>query len=232
MSAEILRVPLSRGLFATIDVADEWITQHKWFAFQDGHTFYASTNIGTGKTKTPVTMHRFILGCPASLVDHRDGNGLNNTRENIRLATRSQNQFNRRKTDGMTSRFKGVGRTSSGKWRASISIGNGDQTWSRVFTVEETAARAYDVKAVEWFGEFARINFPEQLESSREIVANALQHDRYTALTEEIVRTIRELKAQGKFASQIAIAVGANRKTVESVIQGRSWKHVTSEATR
>lgn len=232
MSAETFTIPLSRGLFATIDCVDSFVLDHKWSAFRDGHTFYAATNILIDGAKRPVVMHRMLLGFPDSFVDHRDGNGLNNTRENIRLATRSQNQFNRRKTEGMTSKYKGVGRTSNGKWRASISIGNGAESWARVFTLEETAARAYDVKAVEWFGEFARINFPEEIEASREIVAHALQHDRYTALTEDNVRTIRRMKAEGRFASQIAAAIGANQKTVESVIQGRSWKHVTSEAIR
>jgi hypothetical protein len=231
MDAEILRVPLSRGLFATIDVADEWVTRHRWFAFKDGHTSYAATNVGIGKAKRPALMHRMLLGFPESFVDHRDGDGLNNRRENIRLATRSQNQFNRRKTEGMTSCFKGVNRKSNGKFQASISLGNNAKRWSRVFTSEETAARAYDVKAAEWFGEFARLNFPDELEASREIVAHALIHDRYTALTEESVRTIRRMKAEGRFASQIAAAIGANQKTVESVIQGHSWKHVADEVT-
>jgi len=231
MAAEFLRVPLSRGLFATIDVADEWITQFSWSACPDGHTVYAGFSKRINGRQTHQLMHRMLLGHPDSFVDHRDGNGLNNTRDNIRLATRSQNQFNRRKTDGLTSAFKGVHRKTNGKYQASISLDGGGKRWSRVFTLEETAARAYDVKAAEWFGEFARLNFPNELESSWDIVAAALIHDRYTALTEESVRQIRRMKAEGRFASQIAVAIGANQKTVESVIQGRSWRHV-AEATR
>jgi hypothetical protein len=163
-----------------------------------------------------------------AIIDHRDGNGLNNTRHNLRLATLTQNQCNRRKTEGLTSPFKGVSRCKTGKWRCSISMNNAAHRWSCVFTLEETAARAYDVKATEWFGEFARLNFPTELEASRQIVAHAIANNRHTALTEDLVLVIRRMKAEGRFASQIAAAIGANQKTVESVISGQSWKHVST----
>jgi hypothetical protein len=96
------------------------------------------------------------------MVDHIDRNPLNNTRSNLRPATNSQNQANRRQSVRKTSRYKGVfWRKDAGKWQAWIRrnrIGR-----SLGFYLSETeAALAYDRAAVEEWGEFARPNFPQQ----------------------------------------------------------------------
>ncbi len=168
-------------------------------------------------------MHRFVLGFPNAIVDHRDCNGLNNTRENLRIATAAQNQFNKRPVRNTSSIYKGVRKLPNGKFQSSISRDNGRERWQRVFVDEVIAARAYDVKAVEWFGEFAWLNFPGEIEASIKAVQE-YRHPQWKALTQGDVDTIREMRSTGATASQIARVIGKNVKTIEAVIEGRSWR--------
>ena len=96
------------------------------------------------------------------VVDHIDGNSLNNRRSNLRICTPRQNTANRAKTRNGTSRFKGVHFcTRDRKWRAQIGV-DGARRFIGDFDDEVEAARAYDRKAAELFGEFAYLNFPEE----------------------------------------------------------------------
>lgn len=104
-------------------------------------------------------MHRKILGIVDSnvQVDHADGNGLVNTRLNIRIATRNQNQQNKRKNGGCASAYKGV-HLCNGKWRARITI-DGKRRHLGYFASETEAASAYDSAAKHLFNKFALTNF-------------------------------------------------------------------------
>lgn len=108
-----------------------------------------------------VIMHRQILGVilkPDVEVDHRDGNGLNNMKENLRVATRSQNNMNRISRSGTTSIYKGVSwNREKSKWEAYIRY-ESKQYKLGYFNDERDAALAYNNKAKELFGEFARFN--------------------------------------------------------------------------
>ena len=89
--------------------------------------------------------------------DHKDGNTLNNQKYNLRLCTCQQNGFNRKATV-RTSKFKGVRKIQrSSKWETDIWF-NGKSIYIGSYTTEEDAAIAYNKKAVELFGEFARLN--------------------------------------------------------------------------
>lgn len=106
-------------------------------------------------------MHRFILDLKKEDpdVDHKDGNGLNNQRSNLRTATRAQNARNRRIRTDNTSGFKGVTwRKDLGKWNAFIEIKT-KRIHLGYFTDPMEAACAYDMAAVKYFGEFAHCNF-------------------------------------------------------------------------
>jgi hypothetical protein len=160
-------IPLSRGLVALVDDEDyERVTaMGSWSAQADGRTFYARKRIyqqgaGRGSYVPSLLMHVFILGCPG--VDHRNGDGLDNQRANLRPATHSQNMGNKRLYRNSTSGFKGVTRnTGSGRpWRAAVKA-NSQRHHLGYFDTAEAAARAYDAAARELFGEFARPNFPE-----------------------------------------------------------------------
>ena len=159
-----VEIPLSMGLVALIDDEDEDnVRRHKWHAVctPTNRTCYAVANIHDGVTFRTVQMHRFIMSPPDDMqVDHINGEGLDNRRGNMRNVTRAQNQWNRKPPPGSTSCYKGVSwRTRSGKWIARIAR-DGQEIRIGAYDDEETAARAYDAKAVELFGEYARLNFP------------------------------------------------------------------------
>ena len=106
-------------------------------------------------------MHRAILNAPKGLlVDHIDGNGLNNRKSNLRLCTFAQNAHNSRPRRNSSSRYKGVcWHKLKKKWTVSIYKG-GKRTYLGYYDDEIEAALAYDRKAEELFGEFAYLNFP------------------------------------------------------------------------
>lgn len=150
-------VDLTQGQVAIIDAAD-WpaIRPFKWFAVRrsDGRGFYAARTLAGRR----VWMHRQIMVAPDDrLVDHRDGNGLHNRRQNLRLATTKQNVWNR-PTPGP---WRGVRACATG-WQAHIHVG-GRRRSLGVYPDAETAARAYDKAAIATRKEFAVLNFPVRL---------------------------------------------------------------------
>lgn len=153
------QIELSRGKIAVVDDADYLELKNKHWFFNSG---YAATYLGHGrKNRKQITMHRFIIFGDSDSeleIDHRDGNRLNNCRSNLRIATRSQNGANRGITRNNSTGYKGVTyekqRCLVKKWRAVIK----GITIGRFGTAEE-AAHAYDSRANELFGEFAKTNF-------------------------------------------------------------------------
>jgi hypothetical protein len=100
-----------------------------------------------------------IMRQPKQMFDHIDRNPLNNSKSNLRPCTRSQNNTNRTKKLGTSSKYIGVTKLKSGnKWQATVVI-SGRKIYLGRFSVEEDAARAYDTKALELFREFANLNF-------------------------------------------------------------------------
>ena len=149
-------VPLTQGKFAQIDDSDaDIVLAHKWFAVWDGWNWYAARK-HRGKQQR---LHNFLLNPPAGvIVDHWDGNGLNNQRQNLRLSTGSQNIHRMRAKQPHTSKFKGVSwRKSHSKWVAQIH-GNGQVVYLGLFEDEQEAAQVYDSAAVRFFGENALTN--------------------------------------------------------------------------
>lgn len=181
-------IQLTKGKFAQVDDEDyEWLNQYKWVTITAPTTNYASSSLNAYGTKflrnrefprkklQRLAMHRILLGASAwQLVDHIDGNGLNNQKSNLRLATIQQNTRNRKNNRNSMSKYKGVTlyrgvnryRLKSGelkvyeprhRWGAKIII-NGIQTHLGVFEKEDDAAIAYNNAALKHYGEFARLN--------------------------------------------------------------------------
>ena len=151
-------IKLTFGKFAVIDVEDyDRVSQYNWCAIEDDRCWYAHTFKRDG---TPLSMHRLITNAPKGLlVDHIDHNGLNNRKSNLRLCTNAQNQQNTRPRRGGTSRYKGVWLDKTRNvFMATISC-NKKRYFLGRFKLETDAAKAYDKKAKELFGEFAYLNF-------------------------------------------------------------------------
>jgi hypothetical protein len=149
-------IPLTQGQNAIVDVEDfERLSQFNWTAewSKEARTFYAFRQVD-GKS---LRMHTFIMG--VLHVDHRNHEGLDNRKQNLRKCSGSQNQANLRKSTRNKSGFKGVSwNTSRKQWVAQLQC-RGKHYWLGLFNTKEEAARAYDEAAKIHHGEFAVLNF-------------------------------------------------------------------------
>jgi hypothetical protein len=153
-------IPLTKGKFAQVDDADfEWLNQWKWSA---NGTADKAVRRGTKVDDVPgklILMHRVVLGLPSTQhphVDHKDCNGLNNQRCNLRICNQSQNQANQRLSKNNTSGYKGVvWHSGANKWMARIVV-HRKGIYLGIFIDKLEAVKAYRRAAVEYFGEFAR----------------------------------------------------------------------------
>lgn len=165
MQSGVVEVKLTRGLVTIIDAEDlELVSQWQWYARYRCNTNYVQRTQWIPETRKYqcVYLHRVLLNAPdGTHVDHLNHDGLDNTRANLRLCTRSQNGGNRQKPKGCSSNYKGVSKFKDGRakcWVASIRI-NKKLSWKLFFT-ELEAAQWYDEMAKMHFGEFAKLNFP------------------------------------------------------------------------
>jgi hypothetical protein len=156
--AELL---LAAGHIALVDDVDfELIAPYKWHRRTGWSTSYVGTAIKlpTGRFGT-LYLHRLITNAqPGEVVDHRNHDGLDNRRVNLRLCSATQNNGNMRRPVTNTSGYKGVNWVPSrGYWRAEIHKCR-RKHFLGSFSNPEDAARAYNTAALELFGEFALLN--------------------------------------------------------------------------
>jgi hypothetical protein len=162
-------IPLTQGKVALVSDEDfKHLIQWYWSAQKsnDGMRWYAvrHTSRKLGKRKT-IYMHNEIMPPPPGMiVDHRDHDGLNNQRSNLRHATSAQNVHNSNKQKNNKSGYIGVRPKRRGKFETYIFLDN-HQKFLGSFIRAEDAARAYDKAAKEHRGEFAVLNFPEEATS-------------------------------------------------------------------
>ena len=161
IAGDVAYVPLTRGLEAIIDACDvDLVNSWNWNARKqvrrDGsiRTFYA---VRTDENQKMIFMHRVIAGTMDGVqTDHKDGNGLNNRRENLRDATRAENQRNCRKPSNNTSGVKGVSwHKTRNKWMAKIKF-NGKMHFLGRFERLQDASDAYARASAEMHKEFGR----------------------------------------------------------------------------
>lgn len=158
------KIPLTQGKQAIVDDEDYGrLKQYKWHCLKQPVNFYAVRSKKKGRNQTQLRMHRLIMGAPVGMdVDHRNHDGLDNRKCNLRLCTRQQNHRNRRKRKKCSSIYKGVCWDKvCNKWKSYI-MKSYKSHHIGYFGAEFDAAKSYDAKAKELFGEFAKLNFPEK----------------------------------------------------------------------
>lgn len=131
----------------------------EWKLDKDGYVV-GSTYSKEYRTKLSIRLQRFIMGNPEGMVvDHINGDRLDNRKVNLRVCTKHQNSFNRKKpVNGKTSQYKGVYRNkkSPTRWCAAIKF-NGKSKYLGSYDTEVEAAQSYNQAAILYFGEYARI---------------------------------------------------------------------------
>ena len=154
---DYVELTTTNGIKFLVDRADcSTLVQYRWFATKE----HNSNNfvIRAFKSKR-ITLHRFITNAPKGMVvDHINHNTLDNRRSNLRVCTQKQNSWNSHKKSNHTNPYKGVHRSSMGRWKAVIREA-GKYKHIGVYDTPEEAAIAYDRKAIELFGEYACKNF-------------------------------------------------------------------------
>lgn len=168
-----MQVPLAPHARMAMVTSQDWplVEPYGWYEVEDNGSVYAYANtLDPDGRPTTIKMHRLIMDAgPGEEVDHVNGNGLDNRRSNLRIATRSQNARNSMSRGG-SSRFKGVYwypyKDGRPRWRAQIRVG-GKRKSLGYFDDEIEAARAYDEKMRSLpDAEFGRYNFPRSGERS------------------------------------------------------------------
>ena len=151
-------IELSAGKRTRVDDSDyEWLSHWKWSYLPGGYAVRRDPTITPIKL---VYMHRAIIGAKdGEIVDHANGQKLDNRRSNLRLATRSNNASNQKKRSSTKAKYKGViWRQNAQRWQGYIGT-MGKWIHLGYFDSEIEAAKAYDEAARQMFGEFAKTNF-------------------------------------------------------------------------
>jgi hypothetical protein len=152
------KIKLTQGQYAIVDPQDfDNLNQNKWYAKASNDTFYAQRR----RNGRVIHMHRQIMQLPDDrVVDHENHNGLDNRRANLKIATISQNNCNRRKMPSR-SKYRGIWwHKPAGKWEAAISY-EGRYIYLGLFDNEIDVAKAYDEAARQYHGQFAVLNFEQ-----------------------------------------------------------------------
>ena len=163
LSCETRLIPLTKGQVAVVDASDyEWLMQWSWTPWRKNElsTYYAVRWLRRSNgAQASIRMHRQIMGLDGPMVDHRDGDGLNNRRSNLRHCTSGQNNCNRGVSRNNVTGFKGVHwKKREQRYTVSISA-NGIINHLGYFDDPVIGAKAYDAEAIRLHGDFAKTNF-------------------------------------------------------------------------
>lgn len=207
----MIEIPLTQGVSAVIDREDcELVGKYKWHANRMGsNVFYAVANLSRKVSITggKILMHRLIMSARSGdIIDHINGDGADNRKCNLRVTTKSQNMQNSRAMGG-TSRYRGVSKQAASSWMARIKHDR-KAVYIGIFSNEVLAAKAYDRKATELFGELASLNFPDGAARPATIPRRLRPAHTDEKLHGHINRLLRDYSA-GEITRAIEIGLGA-----------------------
>jgi len=148
-------IKLTQGMIALVDDEDfDYLNQWRWYVHKERYSYYALRSVKNSNKKT-IAMHRIIMGTPDNMhTDHKDKNGLNNQKDNLRYCTNGQNQMNR-KSSG---KINYLGVNCVGKHFQSRISTERKRIYLGTFKTEKEAALAYNKAAIKYHGEFASLN--------------------------------------------------------------------------
>ena len=153
----VYRVPLTKGKYAIIDTIDrEKVSKYVWHVIEKNNgMFYAQTDVTINNKNVSISLHRYITdAADAYVVDHINGDGLDDRQSNLRVCTNKQNIRNSKIRSDNSSGYKGVVKIRN-KWRASITV-DGKTIYLGLYDSPEEAHSSYCEAAERYFGEFAR----------------------------------------------------------------------------
>lgn len=156
------RIQLTQGKCAIVDNGDFVpASQIRWYAWFNRSTksFYAVFSRQKNRKKTTIYLHRFLMQPPEKMVvDHKNGNTLDNRRSNLRICSQRDNVRSGRGKSGQSG-FRGVvWNAQRKKWMSRIHDGSGTSTYLGLFSSKKEAAQAYNIAAKKLFGEFSHLN--------------------------------------------------------------------------
>lgn len=161
IDGDLAYIDLTQGYTAVIDAADApSVSGYNWFVKIHAGLTYAVRGQGrdeNGKQRSPISLHRTIMGFPSGMcIDHKNGDGLDNRRSNLRAVTHQQNSFNRGAQANNKSGYKGVYLDQkSGRWVAKIKL-DGVNYNLGTFASPGLAHLAYKAACEKLHGEFGR----------------------------------------------------------------------------
>jgi len=133
----------------------ELVSKYNWSLYGKDNKFYAENK----SSDIYLIMHRLIMNAPpGQMIDHINGNGLDNRKENLRFCSKKENAWNQELRSDNTSGYKGVSwDKAKKKWMATIKV-NYKRIFLGYYKIKEDAAIAYNNAAIKYFNEFARLN--------------------------------------------------------------------------
>lgn len=154
------RIKLTKGRYALVDDSDyDELSNYKWCVIKNLNTFYATSHAYIDDKRTTIRMHRIIMNPPEGMIiDHKNGDGLDNQKSNLRICTYSENSRNINSHKNSTSKYIGVSYSSSyGTWLSMIMV-DGKNKSLGYFKTELEAAIIRNIAARKYYKEFAKLN--------------------------------------------------------------------------